>query len=81
MHTDVEDVDDVLALVHETWEGPVGVYPHHGVWVRPNWRFAPLPGERFAELASGWRDAGVDMIGGCCGIGPAQIAALAELSG
>ncbi len=81
MHTDVADVDDVLALVHETWEGPVGVYPHHGVWVRPSWRFAPLPADRFAQLASGWRDAGAEMIGGCCGIGPAQIAALSQLSG
>ncbi len=80
MHTDVEDVDDVLALVHESWEGPVGVYPHQGVWVRPSWRSAPLPADRFAELASGWRDAGAEMIGGCCGIGPAQIAALSQLS-
>jgi S-methylmethionine-dependent homocysteine/selenocysteine methylase len=50
------------------------------VWVRPNWRFAPLKPERFGELARGWRDTGVGMIGGCCGIGPAQIAALSELS-
>jgi homocysteine S-methyltransferase len=81
MHTDIADVDDVLALVHESWEGPVGVYPHHGVWVRPSWRFAPLPADRFAQLASGWCDAGAQMIGGCCGIGPAQIAALSQLSG
>jgi homocysteine S-methyltransferase len=79
MHTNIEDVDDVLALARESWEGPVGVYPHHGVWVRPNWRFAPLPAARFVELARGWRDAGATMIGGCCGIGPAQIAALSEL--
>lgn len=80
MHTDLEDVDDVLVLVRESWDGPVGVYPHHGIWIRPSWRFVPLPADRFAELARGWRAAGVDMIGGCCGIGPAQIAALAELS-
>jgi homocysteine S-methyltransferase len=81
MHTDITDVDDVVALVRESWDGPVGAYPHHGVWVRPNWRFAPLEPERFAELARGWRDTGVGMIGGCCGIGPAQIAALSELRG
>jgi homocysteine S-methyltransferase len=80
MHTDIRDVDDVLPVVRESWAGPVGVYPHHGVWVRPNWHFAPLPTERFAELARGWRDAGVEMIGGCCGMGPAHIAALARLS-
>lgn len=80
MHTDIRDVDNVLAVVRESWAGPVGVYPHHGVWVRPNWRFAPLPADRFAELARGWRDAGVQMIGGCCGMGPAHIAALTRLS-
>ena len=81
MHTEMEDVDEVVALVRESWEGPVGAYPHHGVWVRPNWRFAPLAPERFVELARGWRDSGVGMIGGCCGIGPAHIAALSTLSG
>jgi S-methylmethionine-dependent homocysteine/selenocysteine methylase len=80
MHTDIEDVDDVLALVRESWSGPLGVYPHHGVWIRPSWRFAPLPAGRFAALARVWRDAGVGMIGGCCGIGPAQIAAVARLN-
>ncbi|HYZ82700.1 MAG TPA: homocysteine S-methyltransferase family protein [Solirubrobacteraceae bacterium] len=80
MHTELRDVDDALAAVRESWAGPVGVYPHHGVWVRPHWRFAPLPADHFAGLARGWRDAGVEMIGGCCGIGPAHIAALARLS-
>jgi homocysteine S-methyltransferase len=81
MHTDIQDVDDVVALVRESWEGPVGAYPHHGVWIRPSWRFASLEPGRFAELARGWQATGVGMIGGCCGIGPAQIAALSELSG
>ena len=76
MHTDIDDVDAVLSLVGETWDGPVGVYPHHGVWRRPSWQFLDLPAERFTELARGWRSAGVSMIGGCCGIGPAQISAL-----
>lgn len=48
--------------------------------IAPSWRFLDLPPERFTELARGWRAAGVSMIGGCCGIGPSQIAALAGLS-
>jgi homocysteine S-methyltransferase len=79
MHTDIGDVDAVLALVGESWDGPVGVYPHHGVWERPSWQFLDLPAERFAALARGWRASGASMIGGCCGIGPAQIAALRGL--
>jgi S-methylmethionine-dependent homocysteine/selenocysteine methylase len=79
MHTDIGDVDAVLALVGESWDGPVGVYPHHGVWERPSWQFLDLPAEQFADLARGWRASGASMIGGCCGIGPAQIAALRGL--
>ncbi len=79
MHTNIDDVDAVLGLVGESWDGPVGAYPHHGVWKRPSWQFVDLPAERFAELARGWRSAGVSMIGGCCGIGPRQIAALRKL--
>jgi S-methylmethionine-dependent homocysteine/selenocysteine methylase len=80
MHTDIDDVDAVLGLVAESWDGPVGVYPHHGVWRRPSWRFLDLAPERFCELARGWRAAGVSMIGGCCGIGPGQIAALGSVT-
>jgi S-methylmethionine-dependent homocysteine/selenocysteine methylase len=76
MHTDVYDVDAVLGLVRESWDGPVGAYPHHGRWVRPSWQFEDLAPERFAELAGGWREGGVGMVGGCCGIGPGHIAAL-----
>jgi S-methylmethionine-dependent homocysteine/selenocysteine methylase len=81
MHTDIDDVDEVLRLVAESWDGPVGAYPHHGVWKRPSWEFLDLPTPRFAELARGWRAGGVAMIGGCCGIGPSHIAALAQLEG
>jgi S-methylmethionine-dependent homocysteine/selenocysteine methylase len=76
MHTDIRDVDAALGLVGESWDGRVGVYPHHGEWRRPSWQFLELPPDRFAELARGWRARGVSMIGGCCGIGPSQIAAL-----
>ncbi len=79
MHTDVYDVEAVLGLVGEHWDGPVGAYPHHGVWRRPSWQFRDLPPERLAELARGWRDGGVAMIGGCCGIGPRHIAAVRGL--
>ena len=49
MHTDVYDVDPVLGLVAEGWDGPVGVYPHHGVWLRPSWQFRDLPAERLVR--------------------------------
>jgi S-methylmethionine-dependent homocysteine/selenocysteine methylase len=37
--------------------------------------------ERYAELAQGWVDAGVTLVGGCCGTGPSHIAALTKRFG
>ncbi|QIQ87389.1 MAG: homocysteine S-methyltransferase family protein [Erythrobacter sp.] len=35
----------------------------------------------YARFAAGWRDAGASVIGGCCEVGPAHIAAVAEAVG
>jgi S-methylmethionine-dependent homocysteine/selenocysteine methylase len=37
--------------------------------------------EEYARLARGWADAGATVIGGCCGTGPAHVAALAKVFG
>jgi S-methylmethionine-dependent homocysteine/selenocysteine methylase len=37
-----------------------------------------LDPDGYCEFASTWVDAGATLIGGCCGVGPEQIAALAE---
>ncbi len=37
-----------------------------------------LTPERYATLAQGWVAAGAGIVGGCCGIGPAHIAALRD---
>lgn len=42
--------------------------------VRPD-----LTPQRYCDFAAGWQGAGADIIGGCCGIGPEHIAALASL--
>ena len=39
---------------------------------------ADLTPEGYARFAAAWRDAGADILGGCCGIGPEHIAALAR---
>ena len=39
---------------------------------------ADLTGERYARFACSWVAAGATMVGGCCGIGAAHIACLAE---
>lgn len=60
---------------------PIGCYPNAG---EPDldsgsWRFDPaLTPERFAALALGWVRAGAQIVGGCCGTGPAHVRALRD---
>jgi homocysteine S-methyltransferase len=79
MHTDALDVSEGLAMLRGVWDGPLGAYPHHGRWARPNWIPLRLEPERLAELARGWIGDGATMIGGCCGVTAAHIGALRRL--
>jgi homocysteine S-methyltransferase len=73
--------DDVLPAIAiaSTVGKPVIVYPNSGErwdalrrrWIGPS-RFS-------AELASQWVAAGARIVGGCCRVGPAQIAEMAQV--
>ena len=81
MHTNVEDIDAGLDILQPRWSGPIGVYAHTGKFnddasLRFGTVIAP---EDYAAAAKGWLDRGVQIIGGCCGIGVDHIAALSEI--
>jgi S-methylmethionine-dependent homocysteine/selenocysteine methylase len=77
MHTEVEDIDPCLDVFDEMWQGPVGVYAHSGEFQHPNWIFNDVISiDDYAAAVQGWRDRGVQVLGGCCGISPDHIAAL-----
>lgn len=59
---------------------PLAVYAHLGTMSPlPGWSFAEdLDPAGYVEQAYRWRDAGGQIIGGCCGSRPAHIRALAE---
>jgi homocysteine S-methyltransferase len=79
MHTPVTDIEEALDLVRGYWQAPVGVYPESGYFTMPNWQFVDvIEPVQLVELARHWVDGGVRMVGGCCGLGPAHIAALRE---
>jgi S-methylmethionine-dependent homocysteine/selenocysteine methylase len=79
MHTPVTDIDEALGIVGRYWQGPVGVYPESGYFTMPNWQFVDvIEPDQLVEMARHWVDGGVRMVGGCCGLGPAHIAALRE---
>ena len=74
MHTETNIVDACLDVVDEYWDGPVGVYAQVGDWNGTNWTYDDtVTPEVHADLNAGWVKRGVQVIGGCCGIGPGHI--------
>jgi S-methylmethionine-dependent homocysteine/selenocysteine methylase len=80
MHTEIKDIDRALDDIERHWQGPLGVYPHHCEHIPepPGIRPLPIAPDDFAEAARRWVDRGVQIVGGCCAIGPEHIAALKQ---
>ena len=82
MHIPVDEVTFALGAVRQVWQGPLGAYPNN---TTSKARFAAsnangsskaVSVHEFLLAAEEWREAGATLVGGCCGIGPAYIAAL-----
>jgi len=79
MHTPITDVDEAMRITRKYWQGPIGVYPESGYFTMPDWQFVDIiDAEELARIAQGWVNNGVRLVGGCCGLGPAHIAALRQ---
>ncbi len=79
MHSDVNVTGAALAAIQAVWDGPTGAYPESGYFTMPNWHFVDIiQPDAFAEQAVAWVGQGAQLVGGCCGIGPPHIRALAE---
>lgn len=73
-----DHVPGMASWLRDFTDLPLGVYPNLGYLSANGWRTDGDVGpEAFAELALGWREEGAQIIGGCCGVGPEQIAAAA----
>ncbi len=83
MHTLTEDIGPSLDILKAHWSGPMGIYAHSGVFKIPNWQFIDvISPDDYAAEAVQWAERGVQVIGGCCGIGPEHIEVLkAQLGG
>ncbi len=80
MHTEVEYIDACLEVVADRWPGPVGVYAHSARWVGQACFYdVTLSPEDYAAHAKSWLERGVQVIGGCCGLGVDHIKALKSL--
>jgi len=83
-HTEVQSSLRVLQAVRKHWSGPLGCYPDHGVGKQEEgkaleWQFHELTKETLVKAAESWtREANVQLLGTCCGLGPDHIRMLAE---
>jgi len=80
MHTETREAAEALAVLRSRYQGKLGVYAHSGLFIMPNWQFSDIISpEAYASEARNWVSMGAEIIGGCCGIGPAHIRLLKEV--
>jgi homocysteine S-methyltransferase len=80
MHTEVEHINSCLDIVEDHWQGPIGVYAHSAHWKNQVGLFdTTISPEGYASYAKTWLDHGVQVIGGCCGLGVDHIKSLKGL--
>ncbi|TQM42693.1 homocysteine S-methyltransferase [Pseudonocardia cypriaca] len=72
------DVPAAVALARDITGKPVLAYPNSGAGWDASGRGWTGPARFAAEDARGWVGAGARIVGGCCRVGPAEIARLAE---
>ncbi len=78
MHSNVLVTGAALDALRTRWNGPLMAYPDSGHFTMPHWHFENvIPPHEFARIARGWVDAGVTVVGGCCGLGLEHIESLA----
>ncbi len=81
------DIDGCLPKLREVYDGPIGAYAH--LEYNENPKFGSSPDEpfftladggntpeKYATIARGWKEMGVQIIGGCCATNPDHIQAL-----
>jgi S-methylmethionine-dependent homocysteine/selenocysteine methylase len=82
-HSNVRSTEAALPVVREKWSGPIGVYPEAGredyvdPLGDPGGKNDVTPAE-FLDHARKWVQDGVQVIGGCCGMGPEYIRPLRD---
>ncbi len=80
MHTPSNVIGDAIAILRDAFDGPLMAYPDSGYFKMPNWQFEHvIPPNELLEFATEWVASGVQVLGGCCGLSPEHIAAIALL--
>lgn len=83
MHTNFSAMAPTLKFLREDcgWTGALGAYPDHGVFAAPEWVFYELDNQEAIEYIEGWvKTYNVQLVGGCCGLGPEYINAVSAFT-
>lgn len=82
MHTPSDLVAQASEIVRQVFDGPLYAYPDSGHFKMPNWQFEDvISPQDLKTYAAGWMENDIRILGGCCGLSPDHIAAMAELRG
>lgn len=85
-----EDVSRAVERLAAIGEQPFGAFAHIGKFDPPSWKFEffpqftateTWPPAHYTAVAQRWRALGAQILGGCCGTGPAHIRALSAALG
>lgn len=80
MHTSPDILGTALEAVRRHFQGPMLAYPESGYFEMPEWRFVDvIEPARLEQFFREWIAAGVQVIGGCCGLGIDHIEAAARI--
>jgi len=77
MHSPPGTILPALAAARQSWHGVLGAYPEITSQLAAGGAEA-VPDDNWIELCAGWRDAGAQILGGCCGTTPDQLRALRQ---
>ncbi len=81
MHTPSNIVGEALDIMRAHFDGPLMAYPDSGYFAMPEWQFENIiPPAELADFGTDWKSRGAQIIGGCCGLSPEHIEALAPLA-
>ncbi len=76
----VDMVSGTLPWLRDFTDLPLGAYPNLGRYLDPQWKFdESVTPDDYADMALMWRAEGAQILGGCCGVGPDHIQAMATL--
>ena len=71
MHTAVDLISDCNSIIKNHHTGPLMAYPDSGYFQAPNWQFVDIiTPQNLLKFAEVWKTEGMQIIGGCCGLGP-----------